>query len=111
MPPEVEQPQSSPQSPIISESPNPVTPRQSDEQHGDAQRSFVIIPEDQQIKSFQMYPKSHRGINPYTRPLTISDLDSVLALENAAFSDPAERASKEKVSNSFQRLGVLGTAS
>lgn len=33
---------------------------------------------------------------PNTRPLTISDLESVVALENAAFSDPEHRATPEK---------------
>lgn len=95
-----------PQTPIMSESPNPVTPRQFDDQQ-EVQKSFVIIPEDQQIRNFQMYPNSHRDIHPYTRPLTISDLESVLTLENAAFSDPNERASREKVGNSHYNLPVL----
>lgn len=34
---------------------------------------------------------------PNIRPLGISDLHSAVALENAAFSDPRHRASKEKV--------------
>lgn len=34
---------------------------------------------------------------PNTRPLGISDLQSVVALENAAFSDPQHRATQEKV--------------
>jgi len=33
---------------------------------------------------------------PNTRPLTTSDLDSVVALENAAFPQPEHRASREK---------------
>lgn len=33
---------------------------------------------------------------PNIRPLTISDLDSVVALENAAFPKPEHRASREK---------------
>lgn len=35
---------------------------------------------------------------PNIRPLGISDLYSVVALENAAFSDPQHRATQEKVS-------------
>lgn len=35
---------------------------------------------------------------PNTRPLTVSDIESCLALENAAFSNPQHRCSKEKVS-------------
>lgn len=89
-----------PQTPVMSESPNPVTPRQFDDQQ-EPQRSFVIIPQDQQIKGFHMHSNYHRDINPYTRPLTISDLESVLTLENAAFTDPNERASREKVGDTY----------
>lgn len=35
---------------------------------------------------------------PNVRPLTISDLESCIALENAAFVDPHHRCSREKVS-------------
>jgi hypothetical protein len=54
-------------------------------------REFVIIPEDQQ--------QHNRGPNmhPYTRPLTVSDVDSCVAVENSAFTTPEERATKEKV--------------
>lgn len=38
--------------------------------------------------------------SPNTRPLTISDLDSVVALENASFTDPNHRASPDKASGS-----------
>jgi hypothetical protein len=55
-----------------------------------AQREFVIIPQDQQYKG-------PTNLHPYTRPLTISDLESVVALENAAFPNPEERASRDKV--------------
>ncbi|KAK4450685.1 hypothetical protein QBC34DRAFT_62646 [Podospora aff. communis PSN243] len=34
---------------------------------------------------------------PNTRPLTVSDLESVVALENAAFPNPEHRASREKL--------------
>lgn len=34
---------------------------------------------------------------PNTRPLTISDLEATVALENAAFPDPEHRASREKL--------------
>ena len=54
------------------------------------QAEFIIIPQDQQYSG-------PPNLHPYTRPLTISDLDSVVALENAAFSDPNERATREKV--------------
>lgn len=36
------------------------------------------------------------AFSPNIRPLSVSDLDSVVALENAAFHDPAHRASPEK---------------
>lgn len=35
---------------------------------------------------------------PNTRPLTVSDLDSCVALENAAFTNPEHQCSREKVS-------------
>lgn len=35
---------------------------------------------------------------PNIRPLTVSDLDSCVALEDAAFTDPAHRCSREKAS-------------
>lgn len=44
---------------------------------------------------------------PNTRPLTVSDLDSCVALENAAFRDPAHRCSREKVSYMFHPNDVL----
>lgn len=64
-------------------------------------REFVIIPQDSEFRG-QGNNKYKRPTNlhPYTRPLTISDLESVVALENAAFSDPNERASREKVNYS-----------
>ena len=36
------------------------------------------------------------AFRPNIRPLTISDLESVVALENAAFPQPEHRASREK---------------
>jgi hypothetical protein len=62
-------------------------------------RNFVIIPLDQQVQS-----GAPTNLHPYTRPLTISDLESCVALENAAFSDPNERASREKVRVSFSKV-------
>lgn len=41
--------------------------------------------------------------SPLIRPLTISDLESCVALENAAFAKPAFRCSRDKVS--VARLG------
>ena len=41
---------------------------------------------------------------PTTRPLTASDWEACVALENAAFPDPAHRASPEKVGSYLYRL-------
>ncbi len=84
----------------LTESPNSVTtertesPDQQEEAPPtpDRQRQFVIIPEHQQVKA-------PTNLHPYTRPLTVSDLDSCIALENIAFTNPEERATKEKVSS------------
>lgn len=54
------------------------------------QKDFTVVPKDQQYAG-------PTNLHPYTRPLTISDLESVIALENAAFTDPNERATREKV--------------
>ncbi|RAL66160.1 hypothetical protein DID88_005832 [Monilinia fructigena] len=54
-----------------------------------------------------MYSNSHRDIHPYTRPLTISDLESVLTVENTAFTNPNERASREKLRYRLTRCGEL----
>ena len=35
--------------------------------------------------------------SPNIRPLCVSDIESVVALENAAFHDPAHRATRDKV--------------
>jgi hypothetical protein len=37
------------------------------------------------------------NLHPYVRPLTVSDLGSCEALENAAFKNEEERATREKV--------------
>ena len=66
------------------------------------QRELVIIAHDQEYKG----PKN---LHPYTRPLTISDLDSVVALENAAFPNPNERATREKVCLSSLGRGRIDT--
>ncbi|KAF4631393.1 hypothetical protein G7Y89_g6738 [Cudoniella acicularis] len=71
---------SGPSSPVPTGSPEP-------------QRQFVIVPPDQQFHS----RSAPSNLHPYIRPLTISDLESCIALENAAFTDPGERATREKV--------------
>ena len=79
---------------LLSESPNTVAESPDQQQESfppvEYQKQFVIVPGDQQSKA----PKN---LHPYTRPLTISDLESVVALENAAFPNPSERATREKV--------------
>ena len=76
----------------VPESPNPNKAESKDTPltEREPQKEFVIIAQDQQYKG----PKN---LHPYTRPLTISDLESVVALENAAFPNPDERATREKV--------------
>jgi hypothetical protein len=74
----------------VPSSPDPKLPKDKDSSP-QPQREFIIIPQDQQYSR-------PTNLHPYTRPLTISDLESVVALENAAFSDPNERATREKVS-------------
>jgi ribosomal protein S18 acetylase RimI-like enzyme len=92
----------------ISESPNSVATENSESSNqaedgsplAARQRQFVIVPEDQQLQA----PST---LHPYTRPLTLSDLDSCIALENAAFSDPRDRASPEKFRYRLSRCGEL----
>ena len=102
MPRDLEAEKPSPPPVTLTESPNSVGTERSDSPH-DAEESptsnrgrFVITPEDQKNPA----PTT---LHPYTRPLTISDLDSVVALENASFPNPEERASKEKVSHFSSR--------
>jgi len=87
----------------LTESPNSVleSPEsQQDATKPEPQREFVIIPQDQQIRS-------PTNLHPYTRLLTISDLDSCEALENAAFSDPNERGTREKFRYRLTKCGEL----
>ncbi|RDW79764.1 hypothetical protein BP6252_04402 [Coleophoma cylindrospora] len=85
--------------PPLTESPNSLpdfsTRQDSPSDPDHPSTSFVMIPGSQQNKHAQA-----SRLVPYTRPLTINDLDSVVALENAAFTDPNERASEEKASSS-----------
>ncbi|KAG0649432.1 Arylalkylamine N-acetyltransferase [Hyphodiscus hymeniophilus] len=72
----------------VPSSPDPSKPKDKDSSP-QPQKEFIIIPHDQQYSD-------PTNLHPYTRPLTISDLDSVVALENASFEDPSERATREK---------------
>jgi ribosomal protein S18 acetylase RimI-like enzyme len=82
----------------LTESPNHVT--ESPNSPGKHQMEFVIIPEDQQVVN-------HAKLHPYTRPLTIYDLESVVALENAAFENSADRATREKMAYRLTKCGEL----
>jgi hypothetical protein len=83
----------------LTESPDSVRTERSESssQHEESptaeHRQFIIIPEEH-----HKAPPSNLNLHPYTRPLTISDLDSCVALENAAFTNPEERATSEKAS-------------
>jgi ribosomal protein S18 acetylase RimI-like enzyme len=90
----------------ITESPNSVatersdSPGQSEEGSPSVQRRFVIVPENQQVKATGR-------LHPYTRPLTIYDIASCVALENAAFKDPRDRATREKFEYRLSKCGEL----
>ena len=90
----------------LTESPNSVATERSDcpdeEESPTRQRQFVIIPQDLQNKATT-------NLHPYTRPLTISDLESVVALENSAFSNPEELATREKVRRFYLNPILKGT--
>lgn len=98
MPRDLEAEQPAPPVPLT-ESPNSVATERSespemeeDSPSANRRGQFVIVPENEQVKA----PST--TLHLYTRPLTISDLESVVALENAAFTNPEERATREKVS-------------
>ena len=63
----------------------------------DASGRFVIINNGDDGQSDEGQRRALRSLHPYTRPLTISDLESCIALENAIFNEQ-ERCSPEKVS-------------
>lgn len=95
-------------SPAQIESPNSVATERSDgssrSEEGspttERQRQFVIIPEGQQVKT--------KGrLHPYTRPLTIYDIESCVALENTAFKNPADRGSREKFEYRLTKCGEI----
>lgn len=46
-------------------------------------------------------------LHPYTRPLTLVDAESCVVLENAAYSNPQDRASREKVIYQLSKCGEL----
>jgi hypothetical protein len=80
----------------LTHSPDMFSENTGGSEEGGFPREFVIIPEDQQ--------NIHRGgpnLHPYTRPLTISDVEACVAVENSAFTNPQERATREKVYECF----------
>lgn len=77
-----------------------------DDEDDDLDDEFAELQRIQSAKRREGKEKSHKNriqeilpfpFAPNIRPLGISDLQSVIALENAAFSDPQHRASPEKV--------------
>jgi len=84
--------------PLLTESPNSVDQQPSMEM--EQRRDFVMIPKSQQSKG-------PSNLHPYMRPLTISDLDSCVALENAAFPVEQERCTREKFIYRLSRCGEL----
>jgi len=106
MPRDLEQEKPSPPPVALTESPNSVgtersdSPNETENSPTSSRGRFVIIPRDQQRQA-------PTAFHPYTRPLTISDLDSVVALENAAFSNPEERATREKLLYRLSKCGEI----
>jgi hypothetical protein len=79
----------------LTESPN--STEESEEQHVNGQ--FIIIKNNEEQAN--RHPDGIGKLHPYTCLLTISDLESCVALENAAFPIEQERASREKVSSTI----------
>lgn len=75
----------------LSESPNSTDETEEQQSNGE----FIMLT-DHQVNSSRRQD-SIGYLHPYTRLLTISDLESCVALENAAFPIEQERASREKV--------------
>ncbi|KAI0998015.1 hypothetical protein K3495_g10174 [Podosphaera aphanis] len=46
-------------------------------------------------------------LHPYTRPLTLGDIDSCQALENAAYSEPRDRATRDQLIYRLSKCGEL----
>lgn len=77
-----------------------------DEEDDDLDDEFAELQRIQSAKRREAKDKAHLNriqeilpfaFAPNIRPLGISDLQSAIVLENAAFSDPQHRASPEKV--------------
>jgi len=85
--------------PTLSESPNRISGPSSPE----PSRAFTIVPPDQ----VYAFSRGSGRLHPYVRPLTVSDLESCCALENAAFVNEEERASWEKFQYRLTKCGEL----
>jgi len=79
----------------LSESPH--STEESEEQQTSGQ--FIMLTNYQEQASRRL--DSIGKLHPYTNLLTISDLESCIALENAAFPIERERASRDKVSKTI----------
>jgi hypothetical protein len=79
----------------LSESPHSTEGSEDQQTNG----QFIILTDHQVQASRRL--DSIGKLHPYTRLLTISDLESCVALENAAFPIEQERASKDKVSKTI----------
>jgi len=73
----------------------------------DASGRFIIINNGEGAQGDEGHGRPLRSLHPYTRPLTISDLDSCIALENSAFNEQ-ERCSPEKFKYRLSKCGELG---
>lgn len=86
-------------------SPAPVQSNEDAIEESDEADDFVILQKtlSQKKRAAKDFSESRIekvlpfAYSPNIRPLSISDLESVVALENAAFHDPQHRASREKV--------------
>lgn len=61
------------------------------------EQSMSAQDEDKMIETLSQRNKQLDELHPYTQTLSLSDIESCVVLENAAFP-PEERASREKVS-------------
>ncbi|KAL5348155.1 hypothetical protein ACLOAV_006635 [Pseudogymnoascus australis] len=74
----------------------------------DANGRYVMInnADDDGQQGEEDQTRTLRSLHPYTRPLTISDLDSCIALEDAAFAEN-ERCSPEKFKYRLSKCGEI----
>lgn len=85
------------------------------DESGEADGDFVLLQKDLSRKKRAAKDCTNSRIqkvvpfpfSPNIRPLTISDLESVVALENAAFHNAECRASPEKVTSSFRARSAV----